>query len=121
MSVLLDSNGVPAVFNEESVAVVTVAPYGLDGSTAITPNTATWSLLKPDETIVNSRQQVVIATPSTSMSIVLSANDLEILDGDEFEERYLLTEWTFDDATYGNNLPGKDQVSFTVANLRKVT
>jgi len=105
---------------EKSSFLVTAGFTGLDGA-AIVPVTIVWSLVEADGTAVNSRDQVAIATPAASIGILLSGDDLAILDGKGYEERYVVLEWTFDDATYGDNLPGKDQVKFNVVNLRKVT
>ena len=118
-TILLDSSNSSASFNEQGTAIITHAFTDFSG-TSMVPNTIVWSLLEADGTVVNSRQQVIVATPAASIDVVLSGDDLAILDSQKIELRYLVIEYTFDDSTYGNNLPGKEEVEFRIINLRKI-
>jgi hypothetical protein len=81
----------------------------------ITPNPGlTWSLRKPDTTIVNGRENVPL-TPAPSVTIVLSGDDLK-LPGGYPVTRFLTINGTYD-STLGSNLPLRDEVSFQIENL----
>lgn len=97
---------------EESTYVVTVSFTNAAG-TAVTPTSATWSLLDKDGEIVNSRNAVTISSLSTSVDILLSGDDLQIADG---KTRKLLVEAVYS-SDEGSNLPLKDQLTFQIQDL----
>jgi hypothetical protein len=107
---------------ERSTFVVTAAFTDETGA-AVVPNSGlTWSLYKrvgapPVDTIVNSRNQVAIASAS-SVSIVLSGADLALTAG-QTRARYVLIEGTYT-STLGT-LPIKDEVVFEIVDLVGVT
>lgn len=102
--------------NEESTFVVTVAFTNAAG-TAVTPKSATWSLLDKDGAVVNSRDAVTISSLSTTVDIVLSGNDLQRADG---KTRKLLVEAVYD-SDEGSDLPLKDELTFQIYNLAGVS
>lgn len=98
--------------NDESTFVVTAAFTDEEG-TAVTPNAGlTWSLRSAAGSIINSRSDVAITAAST-ITIVLSGDDLKYSDGNT---RYLTIEGTYN-STLGNNLSVKDEVSFLINDL----
>lgn len=103
---------------EQSTYVITPAFTDEDGA-AVVPDSVTWSLVKADGTIVNDKEDEP-ETPAASIDILLSGDDLAILDGADREQRYLVVEFIYD-STLGANLPGKDMAIFRVRNLKKVT
>jgi hypothetical protein len=105
---------------EEGVFAVTVSFTDEDGN-PVTPNSGLkWSLTKADrETIVNAREDIVIASPGTSVTIVLQGADLSVEDDEDPSWRYLVIEGTYD-STLGSNLPLKDHLRFPVVDIAKV-
>jgi hypothetical protein len=104
---------------EEGTYVITASFYDEDGN-AVSPDTMAWSLTDKDGTIINSREDVAISSPGTSENIVLSGNDLAITDDGHSEQvRYLVMEGTYTSAL--GTLPLKDQCTFYITNIKKVT
>jgi len=103
--------------NEESTFVVNVVLKDEDGQ-IITPKTLTWGLYDNAGAVINSRQDVVISTPLASNNIILSGDDLQIMDGTILrEERVLEVKGTYD-SIYGSDLPHNDEFRFFVHNLK---
>ena len=80
---------------------------------AITPSTLTWSLRDDIGTIVNSRDGVV-ATCSTSISIVLGADDLVY--GENSTKRFVTYEGTYS-SSLGSGLPIVAEDWFEIENV----
>ena len=74
----------------------------------------TWSLLEPDGTVVNEREDVTVS-PAESVTIVLSGDDLAMDEAYDVE-RILLIEGTYD-SDLGSDLPLRDQLTFTIEDL----
>jgi len=87
---------------------------------AVTPDSIVWSLTDTDGTVINNRDQVAVAVPASSVEIVLSGDDLEVTETAGFVERRFIVEIVFD-SDLGNNLPHKDECTFSLENLTKVT
>jgi hypothetical protein len=101
--------------NEKSTYAINVAFTDEDGD-AMTPNSISWDLTDTSGTVINSREGEVIA-PDTAVDIVLSGDDLEIIDtAKNAEERELTVYGTFD-SDLGSDLPYKDAIKFDVINL----
>lgn len=104
---------------EQSTYPVTVVLKDGDG-VAITPNDdVTWSLTDADDNIINSREDEPYASPSSTLLIVLSGNDLVMQTAAKKEQRFLVVECTYD-SDLGTGLPFRDQMEFMVKNLKKV-
>ena len=87
---------------------------------AVTPDSITWSLCATDGTIINSREDVSIS-PASTVTIVLSGDDLRIQSsGNVSEDRYLEVSAVYD-SDLGNNLPLKDRAEFKVINLATIS
>jgi len=104
---------------EKSTFVITAA-FTDEADDALTPKTLTWTLTDSDGTVINSKQDEVISSPSSSEDIVLSEDDLQILSATDDGVRKLTIEGTYD-SSYGNDLPLRDSVTFIVDNLVAVT
>lgn len=104
---------------EESTYIITCAFTDEDGA-AVVPGTVTWTLMDSDGTVINSREDVS-ATPASSVDVVLSGDDLQVLSGETANEvkRVFLVEYVYD-SNAGNNLPGKDHAIFVLENLTGV-
>lgn len=104
---------------EQSTYPVTVTLVDGDGA-AITPNNdVTWSLTDAGNNIINSRTDVAYTSPTSTLTIVLSGDDLVIQTKSKKEERFLVVECTYD-SDLGTGLPFKAQKEFMVVNLKKV-
>ena len=100
--------------NEKGEYLITLA-FKDENGVAQTPTSATWTLTKYDGTVVNSREDVAIGSPTSSETVTLSANDLAILDSLDREKRIFTVNWVFGGVTR------RDQVAFHVRNLVAVT
>lgn len=105
------------VAEEGSTYVVRATWYDEDDNN-ITPNSATWSLTDGDGNLINSREDVAIAVPSTYNDIVLGAADLRC-SGNRDETRVLILEYAYD-SDAGAGLPGTYQVSFIIQRIQTV-
>ena len=98
--------------NEESTFAI-VATFTDEEGEPMTPNSGlTWTLTGPVGAIINSREDVAIAS-AASVTVVLSGADLDVSDG---SRRYLVFKGTYD-SDLGSNLPIKDQVNFSIHDL----
>jgi hypothetical protein len=102
--------------NDKSTYVVTVAFTDEDGVAAI-PTAINWTLTNSVGAVINSRSNVSVATPATSVDILLGALDL---DYDEGRRRVLTIQATYN-SSLGTGLPLKDQVEFAIDNLLMIT
>lgn len=100
---------------EGSTFVINIAPTDEDGA-AVTPNTATWTLTDENGNVINSRLDVSIGTPSTSMDVVLSGADLPGKTGGGNRTLKLAFEGTYD-SDAGSDLPLVDEVTFDVVSV----
>lgn len=98
--------------NEESTFKITVAFFDA-ADAAVTPKSATWSLLDKDGNVVNSRDAVTITPLDTTVDIVLSGDDLLRADG---KTRKLLVQAIYD-SDEGTDLPLNDELTFQIYNL----
>jgi len=105
---------------QESSAKVTAAFKDTDSQDAVTPISATWSLMALDGTIINSRSNVAISSPTSSEEIWLTGDDLQLLDNNnEYELRKFLLQ-----ATYNNGasvVPLTAEGQFSVYNVTGVS
>jgi len=105
---------------EESTFVVTAAFTDAAGS-AVTPATLNWTLTDTALNIINSRS-VVSITPSTSVDIVLTGDDLAFQSGEtgKYARRIITLQGTYD-STEGSGLHIKDECRFSIINLAYIT
>lgn len=104
---------------EKSTCKIT-ASFEDSAGNAVTPKTATWTLTDVYGTVINSREDVNIASLDTSVTIVLSGNDLKIQANESGGViRLFLIEATYD-SDLGSDLPLKDSCQFTLENLKAV-
>lgn len=104
---------------EEATFAVTFASFVDETGAPAVPQSATWTLTDRAGTVINSRNQVVVAAPAATIIVLLSGNDLSIPIGDA-GRRALVLEWVYD-SSLGNDLPGKDVCYFTITPLEAVT
>ena len=87
---------------------------------AVTPDSVSWSLVDPDGNVINSLSDQS-ETPASSVTIVLSGDDLQLLNQYyDYETRYLEVSAVYD-SDIGNNLPLKDRAEFRVINLASIS
>src|SRR5574342_1101082 len=99
--------------HERATAKFTVA-FTDEGGSAATPTAASWTLTDGGENIVNSRSDVAISPPSSSVTLALKDADLQI--GDYGVYRVLTVKYTYD-SSLGTALPGRDQVGFYIDDI----
>ena len=106
---------------EKGTYVVTLTFTDEDGNSVV-PDSIAWTLMNRNSgTIINSREDVAIATPAASVDVVLSGDDLQILtDEEDYGRRVLLVEAVYD-SDAGNNLPLKTEAYFQINDLAGVT
>jgi len=105
---------------EKSTFVIT-ATFLDTNKRLVAPSSMVWSLVESDGTVVNSRTEVSISSPSSEEEITLSGDDLAINDtSNAQEERYLVLEGAYTDGG-GVSRPLNDQVKFYIQNIKKVS
>ena len=88
---------------------------------AIVPNDdIVWSLVDESENIINERDRVEYTPPDSTLLIVLTDEDLQMMTTKDKEVRYLVVECTYD-STFGSGLSFRQEVQFTVDGLKRVT
>ncbi len=102
--------------NEKGTAVVTIAPVDED-DTALGISDLTnpqWQLMKSDGTVINSRS--FANCPLSSLTFVLSGDDLAVFGNNDSCRRVLSFQATYD-STAGNGLPLKGECKFSIDRL----
>ena len=90
-----------------------------EAGTAVTPDSINWTLTNTAGTVINSRTQVSVASPASTIYIVLTALDLAIPDAEDLL-RIVTVEIVYD-SDRGNDLPQKDEDNFTMKPLPFIT
>ena len=116
-----DSDGNDIIPKEKGTVFFVCSFTDEDGNDEI-PKTAVWSLTDSAGNVINSRDQVAISSLAAEVTVVASGDDLQVLSGEtaRYLDRRFVLEWTYD-SDHGNDLPGKDEGSFTLENLTMVT
>ena len=96
---------------EQGTYVITAAFTDEDGN-AETPTSITWTLTDESGTVINSRLNVSVLSPASTINIVLSGDDLTLDEG-VGTNRIILFEWVYD-SDLGSGLPGKGQGKFPI-------
>jgi len=102
--------------NEQSSAFIDISFYDEAGA-LVTPDTVKWSLVDQYGNIVNARDNVII-TPDTTVTIILSGDDLKI-DAAEKEMRYVVADATYTETDTGQTVNIKNEYQFEVVRLKK--
>ena len=85
---------------------------------AVVPDSITWTLSKINGDIVNSREDVDVVPPASSINITLSGDDLAVAD-DEDVVRVLTVKMVYD-SSIGNDLPQNDKTTFNIIPLSQI-
>lgn len=83
-----------------------------DGA-AFTPTTLYWKLTDLRGNVINSRSQVTVGAPSTSLSLNLTGNDLAVL-GDNIASRVITVWGTYVSTTFGAGQAFSFQAQFNI-------
>jgi hypothetical protein len=102
--------------NENGTAVVTITAEDEDGTALIFGDFTDpkWQLMREDGTVVNDRSFALCTM--TSLTFVLSAEDLAIFGGEDSGLRYISFQGTYD-SNAGSDLPLTDECSFIIDRL----
>lgn len=100
---------------DKSTYVVTAAFTDSAGADVI-PDSITWTLTDSYGTVINSREDVSIASPAASIDIVLSGDDLSFDDG---KKRVLTINATYS-SDEGSGLPLREEAVFGIDGLINV-
>ena len=107
------------VFDERSTGVM-VCDFTDESKGEAIPSSIKWTLTTADgQTIINNKERVEVATPAASTEILLSGDDLQILES-EAGEKYAVRKLTVEAEYFsdmGNNLPLNGEKTFKVKNL----
>jgi len=101
---------------EQSSFKVTMTFYDESGN-AVAPDVMAWTLTDLDGSVVNSREDVAIADPSSSESILLEGDDLAV-DGNDPVKRIITFQGTYTSAIWGAGKKLKDQSTFTIIPIK---
>lgn len=104
------------VAEEGTCFMVTV--YRDETGAAVTPDSATWTLTNDRGVVINSNLSVPITPISTTNTIKLEGDDLEI--GDNGVTRHFLVEYIYDSDLGDDNI-GKAQINFQLQNFSGIT
>ena len=99
--------------NEKSTFALELAITDENGD-PLTPNTLTWTLTDLAGNVINERAGIEIATPASTVTVVLSGDDLAL------PERAAPLRVVTLEGTYDSDLPLKEEVQFPIRNLVKV-
>lgn len=91
-----------------------------DAGAATTPTAATWTLTDEDGTVINSREDVVISSLSTTNYIVTTGDDNALQSATDNGKRVVTVEFTYT-SDRGSGLKGKDEYIYWIENLLNVT
>lgn len=106
---------------EKSTYIVTATFKDEDG-TLVVPNIITWTLTDESGAIINSRENVSVAIPLSTINIVLQGLDLAMQAGETTGTIGRVVTINADyNSTLGSNLPLKGEVKFYIDNLLKVS
>jgi hypothetical protein len=103
----------PAV--EQSTYIVIIAFLDSTGKPTV-PKLFEWTLMDEGGEIVNHRESVNVDTPESTESLVLSGADLALPDPTK-PTRHLLLHAQYDSVEYGNDLPCRQELKFTITDL----
>lgn len=107
------------VADEESSYIIRLIFKDEDGALFV-PATLVWSLSAVDGQIINSRYKIVPSAISSTTYVVLSGDDLQLIDKkSSFEDRIFTISGTYN-STYGNNLPFNKEYFFKIRNLQLI-
>ncbi|MBU2487950.1 MAG: hypothetical protein KKA60_01020 [Proteobacteria bacterium] len=101
---------------ERSSYVVRASFTDEEGS-PVAPETLSWTLTDASGAVVNGRDSVSVAGPSSTENIVLSGDDLALAQGRDKEARILTLTGTFHSDLAGQSLPFAESARFLVENL----
>jgi len=121
ITILVNANGANVEANEKSTLGI-VIDFTDDDGAAVAPTSATWTLTDNSGNIINSQEDIVIASPASSETITLSDNDLQILSNETTLEnvgRRFLIEAVYD-SSLGTGLSLRDSCFFVIRNLAAV-
>lgn len=100
---------------EESTALASVE-FKDESGLAITPSTLKWTLTDAEGVVINNRKDVDVASPANPTEILLSGDDLALIDEEDSGYRILTFVGTYNSA-YGSDLPLKSQTGFYLEKL----
>lgn len=87
---------------------------------AVIPDTIKWTLTDLYRTVINSREDEVIAIPAASNDVLLSGDDLQILEAGDDGARVFTVEATYTSLVFGANLPLNGSARFSVDDLIEI-
>jgi hypothetical protein len=104
----------------EKSTFAVVCAFTDENSVAVVPDSVTWSLVDDAGTVINSLTDQS-ESPAATVTIVLSGDDLQLLDQDNASEQRYLEISAVIDTDLGSNLPLKDRAEFKVINLKSIS
>ncbi len=104
--------------NEGTTAAFDVS-FTDEDDAAVTPNSITWSLFDDRGTVINNREDVAVAVPDSTITIVLYGDDLKRTSTTDRGIRRL-TVYADYDSSLGNDLPITAEHEFRVADFTGV-
>ena len=90
-----------------------------ESGNSVAPDVMAWTLTDLDGSVMNSKTNVSISSPSSEESILLQGDDLAI-DGNDPVQRLITAQGTYTSAELGAGLPLIDQSEFTIIPVKIV-
>lgn len=98
-------------------AYMITAEFTDEDGAAVIPTSLKWHLSKTDGTILNSRQNVAVAVPAASVTVLLKDNDLFIDTTDEEWVEVFTIDGFYTSLVHGAGIPVHARAKFIVENL----
>ncbi|MCP4149797.1 MAG: hypothetical protein GY757_18780 [bacterium] len=119
MSVLIETTGGVSVVGEKTTPSIQVV-FTDEAGDAVVPTGITWSLADVDGTIINSRIDVAIATPASTINLTLTEADTTLQGRKRYygnHDRYITFRAVYNSAL-GNDLVAIEEGMFSIENFR---
>lgn len=105
---------------ERSTYALTVG-FADPDDTPITPTSIKWTLTDADGTVINGRDAVTVSTLASSVNVILSGDDLQILPSESARALAVRTFTVEAEYLYGaQTLPLNDSIIFYIKNLKAI-
>ena len=102
-------------FDEGSTGKITASFTDAAGA-AVVPTSIKWTYTDEDGNVIGTMEDIVVAVPASTISIILSGDDLGVQSATDNLWRIILVEAVYS-SDEGNDLPLNDELHFSIEDL----